>query len=112
MREGDEVDVWFTFGVFHYGFEGRVVKCDFPRTIEIEPSSHELSERDELNEFLFEIAKNPKGLIRCEIRKFLDQYVIKTLYSQYAPKITSTQSLHIIFFELMEQIPLKREDEP
>ncbi len=69
MPQKYSVDIWFVFGSFVYGFEGRLVSWENAR-LEVALTVGQGAEAQGMFDFLSELSQCPKGFLKSEIRLY------------------------------------------
>jgi hypothetical protein len=89
-----EVDLWFCYGSFNYGVEGQILDWKDQSLSVSLPASQNDTQNDIL-EFLEGILEKPKGLLRIDIRLYIQEKYAKKykiegplyLFSDTVPKL-------------------------
>jgi hypothetical protein len=102
MLENVSVDVWFVFGSFVYGFEGRVVACD-SQQIEVQLSFSDVDAVPGLVSFLDILAAGAKGLLKSQISLFAEGslpggFEALRIFTEMSPVVRSSPLLGRLVF--------------
>ena len=106
------VDLWFCYGSFFYGFESQLHSCQ-ENQMELSLHNANADESKELSQFLDLILDKPKGLLRVELRvyipeKFLKKYKLSSpvyLFTDIVPRsIDKTESTIILICSSLQGI--------
>jgi hypothetical protein len=104
LLEKLSADIWFLFGSFAYGFEGRVVACQGD-SLELEIASPETESAHGVGLFLEDLVTNGRGLVKSQLTLFCEDNSLELgeacevcLFTDILPTARANAPLGLILF--------------